>query len=337
MSVSIPLDDVLAARRLSLKTWDEWTRAGLVEPATRLEDGFALDEAQVIRLIFLAAVRKAIRGRRSPEALAFALARAGDRAVPVELVKRGLSARLATTFGLARRSLQRMTGIAPRFGTLKSAELLAAAERVADGVAGYVPFELRGSVADIARSLAFGALAVIYLGADVRAQSRRVRELLRLLAAQTDPTAPLPARAFVRGVSRIADRLADARDLITLDQRSNPLFRKIEGVPAAGFWVAFDTWPELSAAIARTWTRVAEAFALPQLSSGERETFDTLLLASLVLFCADETSRDQVEANRELLLAATRTFENAIDKIVSLAEIAGAIRRLLPERERVPA
>ena len=333
----IALGDVLGAQRLPKKTWDEWVRAGLVEPAVPLDDGFALDRAHAIRAMLLGAARKEIRGRCSPETLAFALARAGDRTVPVELVKSGLVARLATSFGLARRSLQRATGIVPRFGTVRSAELLAAAERIAEGVAANVPFEQRDGVADFVRAGAFAALSAVYLGSDVRAQSRRLREVLRVLGAQDNPRPHLPARALVRGLSRVADRVADARDLLTLDQRSSPLYRKIESVPAAGFWAAFDTWPELSGAIARTWMRVSDVFTLPQLSDGERETFDTLLLTSLVLFCADETSRDQVEAYRELMRGATETFERAIDKVVSFAEIAVAVRRLLPEREPVPA
>jgi hypothetical protein len=162
-----------------------------------------------------------------------------------------------------------------------------------------------------------------------------LRDVLRLLGAQPDPAARLPARACVRRVSRAADMLADARDLLTLDQRTSPLFRKIENLPARGFWVAFDIWPELSGAIARTWMRVAEAFPLPQLSDGERETFDTLLLTSLMLFCADENGAEQLDAYRELVRATTESFERALDKVVSLAEIAVAVRRLLPER--VPA
>jgi hypothetical protein len=333
----IALGDVLGAQRLPKKTWDEWVNAGLVEPAVRLDDGFGLDQAHAIRAMLLGAVRKTMRGRCSPEMLAFALARAGDRTVPAELVKSGLVARLATSFGLARRSLQRATGIAPRFGTVKTAELLAASERIAAGVAANVPFEQREAVADFVRTGAFAALSAVYLGADVRAQARRFRDVLRLLGAQAEPGPRLPARAFVRGLSRVADRLADARDLLTLDQRSSPLFRKIESVPAEGFWAAFEVWPQLSGAIARTWLRVSDVFALPQLSDGERETFDTLLLTSLVLFCADETSRDQVEAYRELVSGATEAFENAFERVISLAEIALAVRRLLPERPFVPA
>ncbi len=333
----IALADVLSSQRLPMKTWDAWVSARLVEPAVRLDDGPALDGAQAVRLMLLAAVRKEIRGRCTPETLAFALARAGDRTVPVELVKAGLIARLTSLFGLARRSLQTTTGITPRFGTVKSADILAAAERLADRVAENIPYERREAVADAVRAGAFAALSAIYLGVDVRAQSRRFRDVLRMLGAQADPSARLPARAFVRGISRFADTLADARDLLTLDQRTSPIFRRIESVPADGFWALFDIWPELSWAIGRTWMRVADVFALPQLSEGERETFDTLLLTSLVLFCADESSVDQVEMYRALVQSAGETFERAIDKVVSVAEIAVAVRRLLPERDAVPA
>jgi hypothetical protein len=333
----IALADVLSSQRLPMKTWDAWVSARLVEAPVRFDDVLALDGAQAVRLMLLAAVRKAIRGRCTPETLAFALARAGDRGVPVELVKAGLIARLTSLFRLARRSLQTMTGIAPRFGTAKSADILAAADRLAERVAENVPYERREAVADAARTGAFAALSAIYLGADVRAQSRRFRDVLRMLGAQTEPSARLPARAFVRGISRFADTLADARDLLTLDQRTSPIFRRIESVPADGFWALFDLWPELSVAIERTWMRVADVFALPQLSEGERETFDTLLLTSLILFCADESSADRLENYRTLVQSAGESFERAVDKVVGVAEIAVAVRRLLPQREIVPA
>ena len=332
----IALAEVLSSQRLPMKTWDAWVSARLVEPAVGIDDGPALDGAQAVRLMLLAGVRKAIRGRRTPETLAFALARAGDRTVPVELVKAGLIARLTSLFGLARRSLQTSTGIAPRFGTVKSADILAAAERFADRVAENVPYEQREAVADAVRTGAFAALSAIYLGVDVRTQSRRFRNVLRMLGAQTEPSARLPARAFVRGISRFADTLADARDLLTLDQRTSPIFRRIESIPADRFWALFDIWPELSGAIGRTWMRVADAFGLPQLSEGERETFDTLLLTSLMLFCADESSADRLENYRTLVQSAGETFERAIDKAVSFAEIAVALRRLLSQRDTVP-
>jgi hypothetical protein len=40
---------------------------------------------------------------------------------------------------------------------------------------------------------------------------------------------------------------------------------------------------------------------------------------------------------RALVQSAGETFERAIDKVVSVAEIAVAVRRLLPERDAVPA
>jgi hypothetical protein len=82
--------------------------------------------------------------------------------------------------------------------------------------------------------------------------------------------------------------------------------------------------------------RVADVFALPQLSESERETFDTLLLTSLMLFCADESSADRLENYRTVVQNAGETFERAIGKAVSLAEIAVAVRRLLPQRDTVP-
>jgi hypothetical protein len=267
----------------------------------------------------------------------FALARAGDPSVPIELVKEGLNARLAALFALARRRLQQTTGLSPRFGSVKSDDVLAAAERIAARCAANVAREQQAAVEDAVRVAAYFGLNAVYLGADVRAQSRRLRAALRSLAAPDDAVADLPVRRVVRAISRCADTLADVRDVVTLDHRANPIFRKIETVPDVEFRALFELWPELSSAIGRIWTRVSNAFTLPTLSSEERETFETLLLTSLMLFCADESAAGDGEAFRSLIRNTASAFERGMDRVLALTEIAVAVRRLLPEREAAPA
>jgi hypothetical protein len=274
--------------------------------------------------------------RNTPAALAFAQARAGDRSVSPALVKAGLSARLATIFGLARRSIARTTGLSPRFGTVKADDVLAAAERIARTCAENVAPDTRPAVEDAVRTAAFLGLNIVYLGADVRAQSRRFRALLRTLAAGEPTARPLPTRMAVRTLSRAVDTAADLRDLLTLDPKSNPIYRRIDAVPEARFWALFDLWPELSGAIGRIWVRASSAFTLPTLTEGERETFDTLLLTSLILFCAEETGSD-AEAFGEMVRAATLTFESGVDRVLSVVEVAAAVRRLIPAYAPSPA
>lgn len=281
--------------------------------------------------------RTALRKRRSEAIAAFGAAHAGDRSVPIALVKEGLIARLAASFELVRRRLQHATGLTPRFGVVKSDDVLAAAGRIAARCAAGVALERRAAVEDAVRLAAFFGLNAVYLGSDVRAQSRKFRAVLQTLVARSDSSAELPARRVVRAISRCADTLADVRDMVTLDQRANPVFRKIEAVPEEEFRALFELWPELSAAIARIWSRVSNAFTLPTLSAGERETFDTLLLTSLMLFCADESAPGDGEAFRSLIRTSAASFERGIDRVLALTEIAVAVRRLLPGREAAPA
>ncbi len=288
--------------------------------------------------------RRTNRLRRTEALRAFASAQRGDRSIRIDLVKEGLIARLAALFGLARRRLQRLTGLHPRFGSVKADDVLAAAERIAADCAANVPREQREAVADAIRTTAFFSLNAIYLGNDLRAQSRRFRAMLRLLATPParspevgDALSNLPVRRVVRAFSRVADTASELRDLLTLDQRTSPVFRKIEAVPDREFRALFDFWPELSSAISRIWTRLSSSFSLPTLSEGERQTFDTLLLTSLVLFCADESTAESGEAFRTLIRGAITAFERTVNQTLAFAEIAIAVRGLLPERESAPA
>lgn len=284
-----------------------------------------------------AASRDAARKRKVLALASFALARAGDVSVPIELVKEGLNARLAALFALARRRLQQTTGLSPRFGSVKLDDVLAAAERIAARCAANVAIEQQAAVEDAVRVAAYLALNAVYLGADVRAQSRRLRAALTALAAPGETAANLPVRRVVRAISRCADTLADVRDVVTLDHRANPIFRKIAAVPDVEFAALFELSPELSSAIARIWTRVANAFILPALTARERDTFETLLLTSLLLFCADESGAGDGEAFRSLIRSAASMFERGVDRVLALTEIAVAVRRLLREREAAPA
>jgi hypothetical protein len=288
-------------------------------------------------VVSAAVSRAELRKQRAEALAAFNAARAGDRTVPIELVKAGLNAQLAALFALARRRLQAATGLTPRFGTVKSDDVLAAAERIAARCAANVALEQRDTVEDAIRTAAFFGLNLVYLGADVRAQSRKLRTALRALAATNVASPDLPVRRAVRAFSRCADTLADVRDVVTLDQRANPIFRKIDAAPAEEFRALFELWPELSSSVARIWKRVTNAFSLPSLSSEERETFETLLLTSLVLFCADGSGSGDGEAFRAFVRATSSSFERGMDRVLALTEIALAVRRLLPERETAPA
>jgi|GEM_PF-1793039 len=325
----LPLADVLASQSLPMEMWDSWVATGLVEPAVRLDDSLVLDRAHAIRAMLLAGARNVIPGRCTPEILAFALARAGDRGVPPALVKRRLIARLATLFGLARRALRRATGLSRRSAEGGSAEILAAAERISKRVAENVPEEQRDAVADLVRGAVFGILGVIYLGADVRAQSRRFRAVLRMLGAQADPVARLPVRTLARNATLFADAVVDVRDLLTLEQHASPIFRRLEKMSADRFWTLFDLWPEVSAAVARNWMRLGEVVALPEFLEERQEALDMTLLGTLVLFAGDERSGEP-DGFRAQVFGVIETFERAIDRIFGLVEVASAVGRFLP-------
>lgn len=288
-------------------------------------------------MVSAAVSRAELKKRRAEALVAFNAARAGDRTISIELVKAGLNAQLAALFALGRRRLQGATGLTPRFGTVKSDDVFAAADRIAVRCAATATLERRAAVEDAIRTAAFFGLNLVYLGADVRAQSRKLRTTLRALAAPAEASPDLPVRRVVRAFSRCADTLADVRDVVTLDHHANPIFRKIDAVPEEEFRALLELCPELSSSIARIWKRVTNAFSLPSLSSGERETFETLLLTSLVLFCADESGSGDGEAFRALVRATTSSFERGMDRLLALSEIAVAVRRLLPEREAAPA
>jgi hypothetical protein len=333
----VPLGRALAGHGLPRKSWDALVEARLIDAAEPIDENAegGLDARQVSRLRALMDCRRSLGGRFRVSTLAFELARNGDRTIPVGLVKADLIARMARLFGLAKRSLEAYTGLTTRFGTAKSRDILAAADRVASMLSQHVPHESRAGARDAFRTVAFVMLNAIYLGADVRAQSHRVREALRDLAdfegSQGDAQ-DAPIRQLLRALSSLADRLSDIRDVASLDQRRNPIFRRIEAIPDAEFSKLFESWPEICGAVARAWTRLARSLPLFELSAAQRETFDTLLLAIVVLYCG---ASNEAETYAELLRASAAKVDESIDTVARWIEFGVAARRLLPER--VPA
>jgi len=332
----VPLGQALAGHGLPRKSWDALVEARLIEPAEPI-DGSAeggLDDRQVSRLGRLMDCRRSLGGRFRVSRLAFELAREGDRTIPVALIKADLIARMARLFGLAKRSLEGYTGLTTRFGTAKRGDILAAADRLATTLSEHVPRESRATARDAFRTVAFVLLNAIYLGGDVRAQSRRLREALHELADFDAPgdAHAAPIRQLLRTLSSLADRLSDIRDVASLDQRRNPIFRRIHVIPEAEFSKLFESWPEICGAVARAWSRLSRSLPLVELSAAQRETFNTLLLAVVVLYCG---TSNEAETYAGLLRASAAKVDESIDTVARWIEFGVAARRLLPER--VPA
>jgi len=333
----VPLGQALTAHGLTRKSWDALVEARLIDRAEPIEGTGAdgLGARQIDRLRRLMECRRSLGGRFRVSTLAFELARNGDHSIPVELVKADLIARMARLFSLAKRALEGYTGLTTRFGTAKSRDILAAADRVAVTLTENVPSESRATARETVRTIAFVVLNAVFLGDAVRAQSHRVREALRELADFEDleaDTQDAPVRQLLRLLSALADRLSNIRDVATLDQRRNPIFRRIEAIPDTDFSALFDSWPELCEAFARAWARLARSLPLVELSAAQRETFDTLLLAIIVLYCG---ASNEAESYAELLRASAAKVDESVDSVARWIEFGVAARRLLPER--VPA